>query len=465
MKIKLTLLLGLFAASSYSQVQTTPTLQALADSIKQYHPQIQAMIAKRKQAGFAELEAQGAFDANISQTTQLRLSGYYDGQYLEQTISQPLQMMNAEIFGTYRISDGNFPDYDGYNETLSGGEANVGVSFSLLQNRDTDARRVGLSNAEQTLKNWQAQEHNYLNTLLNKGLNTYLNWYQEALQAQVINHLVQTTQLRLSAIKQRVEKGDLARISLTEFQTTLLQRQILQQQAQRNLVITKQSLSYFWRDNSGEMHSADQISDLPKQINWPLSLEKSMSAQIDRNIAQHPQIKALRAKRVIARNKMSLADNKLLPTLDVKFSVAQDFGHGTESLYGTESKVALNFSVPLGQRTAKAQRGAARQKIRELDYALKALADQLQQAQQQAWQALHFAKSLAELRKKQAQVADQLWHQELTRFEAGDSDLFLLNNREATAIEAKLSAIRADVSVYRQELQIWTASGLLRNQI
>ncbi|MBL4823616.1 MAG: TolC family protein, partial [Colwellia sp.] len=77
MKIKSTLLLGLFAASSYSQVQTTPTLQALADSIKQYHPQIQAMIAKRKQAGFAELEAQGAFDANISQTTQLRLSGYY----------------------------------------------------------------------------------------------------------------------------------------------------------------------------------------------------------------------------------------------------------------------------------------------------------------------------------------------------------------------------------------------------
>ena len=81
------------------------------------------------------------------------------------------------------------------------------------------------------------------------------------------------------------------------------------------------------------------------------------------------------------------------------------------------------------------------------------------------WQAqrqqLENLRQLQKLRYAQADVAETLQRQENTRFQAGDSDQFLLNARETNAGRARLAAIQASVDVLRQELELMAMSGQL----
>ena len=136
--------LGSFAqAQNTNQVQTqiarqAPTIEALVDSMVNYHPYVQAINEGNYQAA-AELEiARSSFDPFIEQKTKSRVSGYYDGSNLTQRFTNPIEDFNASVFGEYRIAAGDFPSYEGYYDTLSAGEASVGVAMSLLQNREID---------------------------------------------------------------------------------------------------------------------------------------------------------------------------------------------------------------------------------------------------------------------------------------------------------------------------------------
>jgi outer membrane protein TolC len=117
-----------------------------------------------------------------------------------------------------------------------------------------------------------------------------------------------------------------------------------------------------------------------------------------------------------------------------------------------DSEIGLTFSIPLGQQTAKAQKIIAQQKIQELGYELQLVSDLLQQDFEQSILRLNNAKQIAYNQRQQAQIANKLFSQEQKRFDLGVSDLFLLNARESSAIEAKLKAIGADITVFRQEL-------------
>lgn len=101
----------------------SPTVQELVAAIQSHHPEYLATLARTEQVAGERLEAEAAFDVRLVQDTYARSSGYYDGSYAEQSVIQPIQSMNAEVFGSYRISDGEFPVYEAEYQTLDMGEA------------------------------------------------------------------------------------------------------------------------------------------------------------------------------------------------------------------------------------------------------------------------------------------------------------------------------------------------------
>ena len=117
-----------FAASAQSaEGKQAPSIEAFIDSMVNYHPYVLAINEGNYQAA-AELEiARSSFDPFIEQKTKSRVSGYYDGTNLTQRFTNPIEDFNASVFGEYRIAAGDFPAYEGDYDTLSGGEASVGV--------------------------------------------------------------------------------------------------------------------------------------------------------------------------------------------------------------------------------------------------------------------------------------------------------------------------------------------------
>ena len=432
----------------------SPTVQELVAAIQSHHPEYLATLARTEQVAGERLEAEAAFDVRLVQDTYARSSGYYDGSYAEQSVIQPIQSMNAEVFGSYRISDGAFPVYEAEYQTLDMGEASLGVRLSLLQNRETDKRRLTQVMAAWRFMEAESKQLAELNKLIYKGVSAYLSWYQSHRKVAVVKDLVALTRERITGVQTRVLSGDLAAINLTEFETTLLRRQLMENEAEQQFQLARQRLSYFWRTADSPRYQSGAIDVPPSNIDWPFRVEGSDASSLMSAIDAHPAVEALSAKVEQAKNKRKLARNETLPQLDLEVKVARDIGEGIEPLTGTESIVGLSFFMPLGQRAAKAREAIADAEIRSLEYDQIVLREQLRRDLDMSLKALTYTRRILALSRQQEALAETLLQQERARFDEGVSDQFLLISRETTALQAHLKTVDAEVEVLRQELAL-----------
>jgi outer membrane protein TolC len=442
----------------------TIPLSAVFESIKAYHPSMKAMNAKREQTEFLSQRARGEFDLQFNQESRLRTSGYYDGQYIDQTITKPLEIYGADITARYRRGDGAFPIYEDYSRTESGGEASIGISLSLLKNSRIDSRRIGIKNADNQLSIGLSQEQIEINNLLFQGINAYLSWYRAFKQTQAISDLVTLALVRRKGMHARVASGDLAEISKVEFETTLLRRQANLLQAKQSLRQSQQRLSFYWRSSNGQQKIINDThfpSDDLVYIFKKVIFDEVWQELVLNN---HPEIARLEGQVLVAKNELRLAQNNYLPTLDLELKVAEDLGTGSQSLNGTETFVGLTFSMPLERRKERAERSIASVKLKEFTFKKQALVDRLRNDLNINITQLTTLEELAELRKNQADMAKLLEQQEYIRFDAGDSEQFLLNTRETEAGQATLDAIEALIRWWQKKIQLIAISGQL-NQI
>ena len=453
----------LFTAPSYAQAtakREAPSISALIDSMVHYHPYVLAINEGNYQAA-AELEiARSNFDPVIEQKTNSRVSGYYDGTNLTQRFTNPIEDFNGSVFGEYRISDGDFPSYEGGYETLSAGEASVGVAISLLQNREIDKRRTELRNAGLATSQWQALAASLINDFIYKGIVEYIAWYESALQVSAVKELLATASEREKALVTRVEKGDLASIILTEFKANLLQQKLLLAELKQKRDAHAQMLSFYWRSSTGDMLVINETTP-PSDIQWPFWIGNGQLITLRNALRQHPELDIMKLEQAVVENKSALAENALLPKLDLKASVARDIGSGSETLEGTETKLGLSFSYPLGNRKAKAERAQLQSKQRELQHKLVSTQQAITQRFEQALVYWTQAKDIVELQSENATLAKTLSRVERTRFDAGDSDMFVLNARAQNEIKAQIKEIKARVDLLKAELMLYKESAML----
>lgn len=448
----------------FSQQHNTaysPTVKALIFSMQHHHPYTRAIKEGSVQAG-ADIDiAQSAFDPYVEQDTFSRITGYYHGTSLQQRVVKPIEDYNASVFTEYRITNGDFPVYEQEYETLSAGEASIGIAFSLLKGRDTDKRRIGVENARLDFQAWQAQASDLLNSFIYKGLTDYLVWYESALQVQALESLLETVSERETAIATRVKQGDLAQIELTEFRANILQQTLLVEKLKQKRDGYAHALSYYLRDSTGHMIDLRHATLAPKDIEWPFWVGEAQINTLRSQLLDHPTLKSMRLAQSLNQNKVRLANNALLPKLDVKASIAQDFGGGSTTLDDTESKVGLSFSYPLGNRQAMAEVTKAESKNRELAFKVDAFQQKLVQSFEQAYTYWVQAKHVVKLQKENAELARELSSMERQRFNEGDSDMFVLNARTSAEIKAQMKEIEARVDLLKAELTLYKIAAAL----
>ena len=117
-----------------------------------HFPSILKALADRRAAEGRVTESLGAFDIVFSADGFDRAAGFYDGTALGGKVLKPLRPLGGQLYGGYSLSNGDFPIYEDENFTNNGGTAKLGVLFSLLRDRDIDARRFGQIDAELALR-------------------------------------------------------------------------------------------------------------------------------------------------------------------------------------------------------------------------------------------------------------------------------------------------------------------------
>ncbi len=442
------------AVTSLKAEQVLPTVPALIDNMQQLHPYVNVLTEKNNQLVYGLDSAQSEFDGRIEQDVSGRVAGYYDGSAAAQRFVKPLGDMNAKLISEYRVATGDFPVYEEQYNTLSGGEASIGVALSLLQNRSIDKRRVGVSNAALAIEQYQAELALSMNDFLYKGLSQYLKWYEVSLKIAAVEELLGTLKYRREGLSTRLERGDLAEVDLTEFEASILEQKLALSQLRQTQRASAQALAFYWRNSDGQSQVIASDAALPDDIEWPFNITPAQAARLRNAIMQHPALAVLRTEQSVTQNKFRLAENQLLPKLDVKALVAKDMGSGPTSLAETEGKIGLTFSYTLGNRKAKAEQATMRSKLKVLEYEVRLAQDQLNQQFEQAYAYWQQAHEVLALQQQNAELAVTLSQLERKRFDAGDSDMFKLNARESGVLKAKLKAIEAQVDLLSAELTL-----------
>lgn len=413
-------------------------------------PQVLEAFEREAAARADQVAADGAFDLMLKGEYYDRLTGYYSGGFGKVEARQPLRLYGAEVFGSYRVSSGDFPIYENYDYTNALGEAKVGALFSLLRNRDIDSRRFGIEDTRLAASQARLDVMLVQLNVQHEALRAYWRWVAAGEEIRVFEELLEIAEARQIGLGREVREGARARIALTENEQNLLRRRTLLEQARRDFATAANSLGFYLRGSDGQMvvPTREMLPDLSRMKPVPPA-EMLAAAPLSETIQTRPELQTFRLALERANNRVALRRNDLQPTLDAKVELSRDFGQigpGGPGFDSTDTVVGLTFKVPLQRREARGRLQRAEAELRETELRQRRIADQITTEVANILANLGAALKLANLADAEVKQANQMVQAERTRFRLGAGEFFLVNAREETAANAQIGAIRAQLA-------------------
>lgn len=413
-------------------------------------PQVLEAFEREAAARADQLGADGAFDLMLKGEYYDRLTGFYSGGYGKVEARQPLRLYGAEVFGSYRVSDGTFPTYENYNYTNNLGEVKVGALFSLLRNRDIDSRRFAIEDTRLAASQARLDVMLVQLNVQHEALRAYWRWVAAGEEIRVFEELLEIAEARQVGLTREVSEGARARIALTENEQNLLRRRTLLEQARRDFLTASNSLGFYLRGQDGQMviPNREMLPDLARMKSVPKP-EALAATPVSEVIQNRPELQTFKLALERANNRVALRQNDMQPSLNASVELSRDFGQigpGGPGFDSTDTVVGLTFSVPLQRRTAQGAVQRAEAELRETELRQRRITDQITTDVANILANLGAAIKLADLADAEVKQANAMVQAERTRFRLGAGEFFLVNAREETAANARISAIRAQLA-------------------
>ncbi|MDC8754320.1 TolC family protein [Erythrobacter sp. sf7] len=413
-------------------------------------PSILEAFEREAAARSDQLSADGAFDLMLKGEYYDRLTGFYSGGFGKVEARQPLRPYGAEVFGSYRVSDGDFPTYENYNFTNQLGEVKVGALFSLLRNRDIDARRFAIEDTRLAASQAQLDVMLVQLNVQHEALRAYWRWVAAGEEIRVFEELLEIAEARQVGLAREVNEGARPRIALTENEQNLLIRRSLLEEAKRNFLVAANSLGFYLRGSDGQMivPTREMLPELAR-MEAVAPVEQLVATPVSEVIQSRPELQTFKLALERANNRVELRRNDLQPKLDASVELSRDFGAlgpGGPGFDSTDAVVGLTFTVPLQRREARGRLQRAEAELRETELRQRRIADQITTEVSNIIDNLSAALKIADLADAEVKQASAMVQAERTRFRLGAGEFFLVNAREEAAANAQVKAIRAKLA-------------------
>lgn len=439
-------------------------LSEVLDAIDR-HPTLRGLDARVDAAEGARFAAEGGFDPLLTARGSATALGYYEYGRFDTMLQQPTPLWGLTVFAGWRIGRGfnrDLPDYYRYDETLDAGELRGGVTIPLLRDGWIDGRRATLARAEHGVDAAEEELEGRRLRIRLAATEAYLRWANAGQRHLVAVRLFELASQRDAQIASRVRAGMIPALESLENRRVMLERATALVATSRAIERSAIQLSLYLRDESGAPVVAPSTR-VPSALGSP-DAPPADDAAVQAAWASRPELARLGHLVSQAEVAVDLARNQVLPRLDVTLTGSGDLGTtndpATAYQYGrpvAEGVVSLQF--PLALREGRGRLDAAEAELRaietDLDLARDTVAVEVRDALS-AFRAAVRARSVAE---QSAEVALAVAEAERARFEAGLSTLFLVNQREALAAQAEMTALDAAAEVLLARAQLAAAMG------
>ncbi len=447
----------LFLFSSCPIYSKELSFDQVYSSVKKHYPQILEALDNVEEAKMRVKEAYGAFDLKLNAKADVRTRGYYDGRSSDIKLEKPLRVFNSKIYTGHRVSRGEYPDYEGKMDTLSDGESRLGVSLSLLRDRDIDEKRFKLYKSKLKLSSTEAKLLKTKIKLRKLAAISYWDWQAKGQSLKVYEELLNIARKRDSAIRKRIAKGDLAKIYQTENRQYIVKRESQVIEAKADFMEASLLLSLFYRDSDG-FPLLMNSSDLPVWNEKYRALEKKeLEKDLEKLTQLSPELKVMSNELEEFKLEQKIGENSLSPQIDISFEMAKDTGDGSKSLSQTENRAMIQIEIPLERRLGRGKIEAARAKSQAQKRKMKLFKETMSTELTILFYQINALQKLIENTQEQVDLTTTLQKAETQKFYQGASDFFVVNLREQNLIDAKIKNVKS-VLKYQKALAKYKAS-------
>lgn len=442
--------------------RTAPALSEVVASVRLHFPLVQEAVAGRQIAAGQALEAAGAFDRKLDLFSESQPLGFYEN-YRHSVDVKRDTLWGGQTFAGYRIGRGDFEPWYLERETNKGGEFKAGVLAPVIRDRDIDANRSLL---------WQAQlERGRIEPLVRAqviqsvrdGAVAYWDWVAAAADFKVAEDVLSLAEDRAAFLRRQVELGEMAEIELVDNQRIIVSRQAKLTDARRKLEQAAYKLSLFLRTPTGQplvLDSAIATGEFPTVEELQQVLDPNDIAFAVANRPELVEIQVIRQQLSIA---LRQAVNEMLPDVDAGVLVAQDVGEPTSAKRDKselELEALLTLSVPLERRKALGKARQLRGKLAQTRAKLQFAEEKIIAEVQLARAALTAAAQRVGQTAESLELAQRMQTAEQRLYNEGQSTLINLNIREIQAAEAAAELIFARQQYFEARAEYRAALGM-----
>ncbi len=437
------------------------TLHDVILSVSQSYPLLRAAMLEYDVAEGKQLAAEGAFDLALKTANASTPMGFYQTYRNSVKLEQPT-FYGGAVFGEYRIGRGDFEPWYGNRQTNDGGEFKLGFQASLLKNRQIDDRRADILQAG---LDWQAVDPLVRSQVLDfvrLASQTYWSWTAAGQAVEAQERLLRLATERAGQIEERVKAGDLEEIARIDNERLIASREAKLIEAQRKLQTAAIKLSLFWRDAGGEpiVPSAGQAPDDFPTHETP-NVDQ-LEVLIDEALRIRPDINEIDLLRRKVEIELAEAENKLLPKLDARIEASKDVVVA-EQLQGRQNAVQAG-SRPVRRSAAAAPRSAWQDSRRprqaaQINAKRQFVVDKITTQVQDAVNGMDTAAQRIARAKTNLRLAERSLELGREAFNAGDTDVIVLNIREQAVADARLSLIEAQADYFTAQADFQAALG------
>ncbi|MDX2083898.1 MAG: TolC family protein [Candidatus Melainabacteria bacterium] len=453
------------SATQPLQPQSVPvlTLTQVLEQVRQYHPKLFGADLERRIAGAKLLEKEGAFDPGISLDSEyLRYNDFTKKGTTSKTWDNELTLnwltrsgLKLSTGARHNSGDVKPPLYP----TGDTGEYFMGARLPLLRGFRMNDKVAAEMQAKIGIPLADAAFQQARLLLLQDAATAYWQWVRSTQAVAIQRQMLDLAKVRLETVQGRVKEGDLPALDAVEAEQEVIRRQGSLIKAERDYQKSVFYLSrYLWQANGtpSPLPLASQcLASMPQAE--PLSDDQWMEGR-QMALERRPELQALPLQKKIIEVDRDFAKNLRLPVLDLYALPGVDTG---DNSIGPTLKAGISLVVPLRQRTARGMQAAAEFKLQKLDLEQRLLLQHVLLEVDDAVSAVQAAYQQIEAARQELDLAIRMEQGERDRFALGDSNLFLVNQRERATAEAALKLL--DQQTHYQ--QAWVALQAVTNQL
>ena len=445
------------------------TITDLSELVLQNNPVVKQAGLLNDAARAKVTQALGSFDPSLKASFDRKQFGGTD--YYNQWTSElkvPLWVAGADLKVGFDRNVGAYTNPE--TTTPISGLGGVGISIPIGQGLLIDARRNTLRQSRVMMDYAEAERINIINKVWFQAVKDYWNWFYAHQQYNLILRGVELANTRYIATRNQALLGDKPAIDSVEAFITVQERSIQLARIQIEVQNSRLLLSnHLWDEKGNPL----ELPDLAIPMNADVVVAGISAFQLDTlmNSAEdnHPKLQMMRSKglqlsvernylREMLKPKLNLSGSLLTTRRDFTSSVPEYYDLGWNNY-----KIGFDFSFPLFLRSARGKLNEIKVKQMDLNLDIKNETRTILTNIRSSFNDLKAYQSQLAIQTESITNQETLLRGELSKFELGESTLFLINSRETKLIDMMMK--KAELATkYQQSLaDLYYKAGILKN--